>query len=107
FKEIGLEDFVEEQYQKIGMLIRPMGEPVGQGLTKRSARDLGLEPGISVGVSIIDAHAGGLGLLGMKSDDNTDIQNRIALIGGTSSCHMAVSKEPVFIDGVWDLTIHP
>lgn len=101
FKEIGLEDLVEEQYRKIGTLIRPIGEPAGQGLTKQSAGDLGLEPGTPVGVAIIDAHAGGLGLLGMKSEDNTDIQNRIALIGGTSSCHMAVSEEPVFIEGVW------
>jgi ribulose kinase len=25
----------------------------------------------------------------------------LAIIGGTSSCHMAVSKEAVFVDGVW------
>jgi FGGY-family pentulose kinase len=30
-----------------------------------------------------------------------DFNRRLALIGGTSSCHMAVSREPRFIDGVW------
>jgi FGGY-family pentulose kinase len=29
------------------------------------------------------------------------LEERIALIGGTSSCHMAVSLEPKFIAGVW------
>lgn len=29
------------------------------------------------------------------------MERRLALIGGTSSCHMAVSREPIFIPGVW------
>src|SRR5699024_4111487 len=64
---------------------------------------LGLAPGTAVGVGIIDAHAGGLGLLGMSLEENEDIklENNIALIGGTSSCHMAVSDDPIFVDGVW------
>ena len=105
FNEIGLGDLVDEQYQKIGTKIRPVGESAGDGLTPDAARDLGLKPGIPVGVSIIDAHAGGLGLLGMNPDGNGSedarFDTRIALIGGTSSCHMAVSKEPRFISGVW------
>lgn len=77
-----------------------MGEAVGSGLTIKSAEELGLKPGTPVGVAIIDAHAGGLGLLGMaEGESNFDTQ--IALIGGTSSCHMAVSENPRFIDGVW------
>lgn len=105
FKEIGLGDLVEENYQRIGTKIRPVGESVGAGLTVGAALDLGLKPGIPVGVSIIDAHAGGLGLLGMNPDENgkdeARFDTRIALIGGTSSCHMAVSPEPTFIKGVW------
>lgn len=30
-----------------------------------------------------------------------DFNTRLALIGGTSSCHMAVSKNARFIDGIW------
>lgn len=100
FKEVGLADLTDEGYKRIGTQIRPMGEAVGTGLTKKSAEDLGLKPGTPVGVAIIDAHAGGLGLLGMaEGESNFDTQ--IALIGGTSSCHMAVSENPRFIDGVW------
>ncbi|WP_234567105.1 FGGY-family carbohydrate kinase [Rhodohalobacter sp. 614A] len=100
FQEIGLEDLSDEGYRRIGTKIRPMGEPVGKGLTETSAEDLGLIAGTPVGVSIIDAHAGGLGLLGM-TENGSSFDNQIALIGGTSSCHMAVSEKPRFIDGVW------
>ena len=82
-----------------------MGEPVGKGLTEKAAGELGLRSGTPVGVSIIDAHAGGLGLLGAPLDGKTpmqaDLETRLALIGGTSSCHMTVSPEARFIPGVW------
>jgi len=29
------------------------------------------------------------------------MEKRLALIGGTSSCHMGVSREPLFIPGIW------
>lgn len=104
FTEIGLGDLVDEKYRRIGRRIRPVGEAVGSGLTKQAARQMGLPPKTPVSVSIIDAHAGGLGLLGMQageSKEKTNLESRIALIGGTSSCHMAVSQNPKFIDGVW------
>ncbi|MCB9598426.1 MAG: FGGY-family carbohydrate kinase, partial [Sandaracinaceae bacterium] len=100
FEAIGLGDLVG--YAKIGTDVRPMGERVG-GLTERSAAELGLTVGTPVGVSIIDAHAGGLGLLGALEGelDEAALESRLALIGGTSSCHMAVSREAKFIDGIW------
>jgi FGGY-family pentulose kinase len=105
FKQIGLSDLVAEGFRRIGTRVRPMGEPVGHGLTPRAARELGLVAGTPVGVAIIDAHAGGLGLLGArldgKSPSNAALNHRVALIGGTSSCHMAVSPKPHFIDGIW------
>lgn len=100
FQEIGLGDLTNERYKRIGTNIRPMGEQVGDGLIKESAKDLGLNPGTPVSVGIIDAHAGGIGLLGM-GDGDSKLDNQIALIGGTSSCHMAVSEHPRFIDGIW------
>jgi FGGY-family pentulose kinase len=105
WRAIGLGEFVEDGYARIGRIVRPMGEPIGDGLTERAADELGLAPGTAVGVSIIDAHAGGLGLLGAalhgQAPTEADMDRRLALIGGTSSCHMAVSREPRFIDGVW------
>jgi FGGY-family pentulose kinase len=80
-----------------------MGERVGKGLTSKAAADMGLSEGTAVSVSIIDAHAGGIGMLGLHAtgEEKPDFDRRLALIGGTSSCHMAVSKESRFISGVW------
>ncbi len=104
FRTAGLEELADEGFARIGTRVRPMGEPIG-GLLPRAAAELGLVAGIPVAVSIIDAHAGGLGLLGAPSGrralEEDELEQRLALIGGTSSCHMAVSREPRFIDGVW------
>lgn len=105
FRTIGLGDLVEEDFRRIGTRVRPMGEPIGDGLSPGAARELGLIPGTPVGVSIVDAHAGGLGLLGARLDGrrvtSRGLTTRLALIGGTSSCHMAVSPTPRFVKGVW------
>lgn len=105
FKKIGLGDLADEAFARIGQKVCPMGEALGAGLTAQAARELGLRPGIPVGVSIIDAHAGGLGLLGApiagKAPSPAALDHRLALIGGTSSCHMAVSVKPRFIPGIW------
>ncbi|WP_338557270.1 FGGY-family carbohydrate kinase [Erwinia sp. E_sp_B04_7] len=103
FRQAGLEDLLEHDAAKIGRDVKTMGEPLGQGLTQRAATELGLLPGTAVSVSIIDAHAGSLGTLGAAgaSGEHADFDRRIALIGGTSTGHMAISKEPRFIKGVW------
>jgi FGGY-family pentulose kinase len=105
FQEIGLGDLASEKFRRIGRRIRPIGEVLGSGLTRKAARELNLAEGTPVGVAIIDAHAGGLGLLGGKigrSDvEPLELDHRVALIGGTSSCHMAVSRKPLFIHGIW------
>ena len=104
FAQIGLSALAEEGFARIGKSVRPMGERAG-GLTEAAARELGLAPGTPVAISIIDAHAGGLGLLGAPLDGaaptETSLEERVALIGGTSTCHMAVSREPKFVRGVW------
>ncbi len=33
--------------------------------------------------------------------DLSKLETALALIGGTSNCHMAVSREPRYIDGIW------
>ncbi|MBN2560972.1 MAG: FGGY-family carbohydrate kinase [Phycisphaerae bacterium] len=105
FRQVGLGDLVDERYRRIGTRVRPVGEAVGHGLAPKAARELGLEPGTAVGVSIIDAHAGGLGMLAAPLDGRPPsaeaLETRLALIGGTSSCHMAVSQAARFIPGVW------
>lgn len=105
FRSIGLEDLADEGFKRIGTCIRPMGEAIGNGLTAKAATELGLLKGTAVGVSIIDAHAGGIGMIGTALDEKPpspdNLEERLALIGGTSTCHMAVSKVPRFIKGIW------
>ncbi|MCP4180923.1 MAG: FGGY-family carbohydrate kinase [bacterium] len=105
FHTIGLEDLSDRNYRKIGSNVRPIGESVPGGLCAKSAEELGLSVGTAVGISMIDAHAGGIGMIGAQLDDkpltNSEMSKRLALIGGTSSCHMAVSTDPNFVPGVW------
>lgn len=104
---IGLEDLLENNCSRIGSETCAPGTPLGDGLTKEAAIDLGLEPGISVGASLVDAHAGGLGVIGADVRgfqlpcEDQPITSRMAMICGTSTCHMAISVKPLFVPGVW------
>ncbi|XP_040264002.1 FGGY carbohydrate kinase domain-containing protein isoform X1 [Bufo bufo] len=107
WKEIGLEDVIEDNYSKIGNRVVSPGVSVGNNLMSQAARDLGLPEGVAVAASLIDAHAGGLGVIGADVTgynlprEAQPITSRLALICGTSSCHMAISEEPIFVPGVW------
>ncbi|GAB3128241.1 FGGY-family carbohydrate kinase [Novispirillum itersonii] len=100
---VGLGDLVTEGHRRLGTRVGPVGQPVDGGLSAQAAADLGLTAGIAVGTSLIDAHAGGVGIIGAGVDaaDPAAFDRRIALIGGTSTCHMAVSPQARFIPGVW------
>ncbi|GLT80393.1 hypothetical protein SLA2020_518340 [Shorea laevis] len=109
WEEIGLGDLVEGHHAKIGRSVALPGHPLGSGLTPTAAKELGLVAGTPVGTSLIDAHAGGVGVMESvpesdseaKEDDKEAICHRMALVCGTSTCHMAVSREKLFIPGVW------
>ncbi|KAK2860108.1 hypothetical protein Q7C36_004274 [Tachysurus vachellii] len=104
---VGLGDLTENNHSKIGQWTCRPGSPLERGLTPGAAADLGLEAGTAVGGSLIDAHAGGLGVIGADVSGHhlpcgsQPITSRLALICGTSSCHMAVSQTPLFVPGVW------
>ncbi|GJN74137.1 hypothetical protein PLICBS_008226 [Purpureocillium lilacinum] len=89
------------------------GESVGT-LSRQAAYQLGLPMGIAVGSGVIDAYAGWIGTVGAKVDLGDDELNanvphndlsqaftRLAAVAGTSTCHLAMSKDPVFVPGVW------
>ncbi len=105
WRQIGLGELVDAGYRRIGTQIRPMGTPLAAGLTEAAARDLGLHPGTAVGVGLIDAYAGALGMMGTAVDGETptpeSLVERLALICGTSSCHIALAQTPHFIPGIW------
>ncbi len=101
FETIDLPELLEEQ--KIGDTINPPGQLIGT-LSDQAAADLGLTTQTKVATGIIDAHAGAIGVLGLEFDSEPapeELEKILAFIGGTSSCHLAVSKDPKFIPGVW------
>lgn len=79
---------------KVPLTVLPLGFAAG-GLTERSASELGLSPGTIVATGIIDAHAGGLALLGAAPEGG------LAIISGTSCCHLVVTRQKIFVPGVW------
>ncbi|CAE8627035.1 unnamed protein product [Polarella glacialis] len=88
--------------QRIGdaaLDVRDVGSPVPGGLGPQAAAELGLRPGCALAVGVIDAHAGGLGCLGAKGE--SALETRLALIAGTSACHMASAGQAVHVPGVW------
>ncbi|XP_041977765.1 FGGY carbohydrate kinase domain-containing protein [Aricia agestis] len=100
-KQIGLEELADDEFKKIGNVVLMPGEYCG-GLKADVAETLGLKPDIPVAVSIIDAHAGGLGMIGTKGGDiDSNMASRLGLICGTSTCHMAVNSDAVLVKGVW------
>jgi D-ribulokinase len=103
FKRVGLNEFVSENYARIGTDIVAPGSSIRAGLTETAARELGLHPGTPVGASLIDAHAGGIGAIGgrMEPGNPVNVCDRLAYIMGTSACIMATTAEPCFVPGVW------
>ncbi|XP_028144845.1 FGGY carbohydrate kinase domain-containing protein-like [Diabrotica virgifera virgifera] len=102
FQQIGLEDLAENNWQKIGSVVLAPGSAVGKVLSQQAAAELGLVAGTPVGALMIDAHAGGLGLIGCRVPGvDPAFHTRVGLICGTSTCHMAVSREATFTPGIW------
>ncbi|KAI9173145.1 hypothetical protein H9P43_007276 [Blastocladiella emersonii ATCC 22665] len=94
FDMIGLTEITRESL--VTDNTRAIGGAVGY-LTPQAADELGLHTGVAVGVSMIDAYAGAIATLATDGP----IEHNLALISGTSSCHIAVSRDPIPITGVW------
>lgn len=69
-----------------------IGQKAGN-LTADFAKKIGLKEGLPVAMGIIDAHAGVLGS-GVTSPD------QMVLVIGTSTCHMVLSENEKFVDGI-------
>lgn len=119
YEAIGLGDLTKDDYKRIGGVDGVNGKYLSAGelvgvLSEKAASQLGLPAGIAVGSGVIDAYAGWVGTVGAKvnlDSDQLDSQvpkndisqafSRLAAVAGTSTCHLAMSKQPVFVDGVW------
>lgn len=96
-QSIGLPPGVEHLF---GTNFLPPGNAIGP-LTPTAALELGLSQRTIVAAGAIDAHAGGLGCIGYRGLHNETYIDRLALVAGTSACHMASSLEPIYVPGVW------
>jgi L-ribulokinase len=77
---------------KLSQAIYPPGTLAG-GLRSDWAVKLRLKPGTSVGVAMIDAHAGTLG-------SGVAGPGVMAMVMGTSTCHMLMSRQQVLVEGI-------
>ncbi|OJI89914.1 hypothetical protein ASPTUDRAFT_60571 [Aspergillus tubingensis CBS 134.48] len=118
-EEIGLKDLSEDDFKRMGGVDGVNGNYLSAGelvgtLCDRAASELGLPPGIAIGSGVIDAYAGWIGTVGAKVDleseqlssdvaknDKAQAFSRLAAVAGTSTCHLAMSPDPVFVPGVW------
>ena len=101
FHTVGLGTLADEGFARIGTNVVAPATPVG-GLTLPAASDLGLKPRTTVAAALIDAHAGGLGTLGVTvTGQATDPTRRLAYIFGTSACSMVSTRSAVPVPGVW------
>ncbi|WP_407330442.1 FGGY-family carbohydrate kinase [Enterovibrio sp. 27052020O] len=99
FDAIGLSALSDEGFRRIGTHVVSAGTPLGNGLSKEAAKALGLCEGTPVAAGLIDAHAGGIGSIGVK--DGGGATANLAYVFGTSSCTMTSTQQAVFVPGVW------
>ncbi len=97
FRRIGLGEEAEQDFARIGKRVVEPGTPLGQGLTKEAATEMGLRPGTAVAAGMIDAHAGGIGTVGIGGRP----EENLAYVFGTSARTMTSTTDPVFVPGVW------
>ncbi len=105
-------------------LVLTAGQPVGNGLSREAAEELGLEEGTAVGSGVIDAYvqstlpameadlgryAGWIGTVAAVATSESgktenvptleEAGNKLAAIAGTSTCHIVQSKEGILVPG--------
>ncbi|TLP62765.1 FGGY-family carbohydrate kinase [Parasedimentitalea maritima] len=98
---VGLEPLLQDNTARIGNHFAAPGAAIDTGLTDDAANELGLIAGTPVAASLIDAYAGALGTMGVEAKTPKASSARVALISGTSACHITTTSEPLFVPGVW------
>jgi FGGY-family pentulose kinase len=98
FARVGLVDIFERA--SLPEFAEPVGSDLGP-LTSQAAAELGLTESCRVASGVIDAYAGALGVLGGFAGEPADLNRRLALIAGTSSCVMAMAPQQRPFAGGW------
>lgn len=98
---VGLDDVDDSQ---LGAAVKRPGEALGP-IDPALASDLGIAPSAVVAVGTVDAFAGVVGSVGarlpVEGGEDLPLERRLAVIMGTSSCHLCCSPHPHFVPGVW------
>ncbi|KAI5949258.1 hypothetical protein KGF57_004857 [Candida theae] len=114
---VDMPELIEDNFRRLGGIPGVNGKYLTAGnivgkLTDKSAAELGLSHECIVGSPVIDAYAGWVGTVAAKAEvpslleekyDGTigDACGRLAAVAGTSTCHIAMTKEACFVKGVW------
>lgn len=121
YHTVGLGELADENFKRVGGVNGVNGQFLSAGelvgpLSAKVAAEMGLPAGIAVGSGVIDAYAGWIGTVGARvdlggadadvvsqpgSDELSQAFTRLAAVAGTSTCHLAMSREPHFVEGVW------
>jgi FGGY-family pentulose kinase len=118
--QIDLPELVEDKFRRLGGAPGLGGTWLSAGdvvgpLNEKTAEELGLTTDCLVGSGVIDAYAGWVGTVAAQTDipipalvekDHKETgvgkaAGRLAAVAGTSTCHIALSKDPIFVEGVW------
>ncbi|ODV94308.1 hypothetical protein PACTADRAFT_44897 [Pachysolen tannophilus NRRL Y-2460] len=119
-EKVDLPELVEDDFRRLGGIPGKNGTYLSAGdtvgpLSEKAADELGLTTDCFVASGVIDAYAGWVGTIAAKTEipipslNKQDAQfngidracGRLAAVAGTSTCHIAMSKDPIFVQGVW------
>ncbi len=117
---INMPELVEDNFKRLGGAPGLGGQWLSAGdtvgpLSEKAAEELGLTTSTYVGSGVIDAYAGWVGTVAAQTDIDIPAlvereeskkgmdksAGRLAAVAGTSTCHIALSKDPIFVEGVW------
>lgn len=112
---VGLPELVEDNFRRLGGVNGENGSILSAGakigyLTQETADRMGLTTKVAVGSGVIDCYSGWIGTVAAKTDlhkNSSDassievVSQRLAAVAGTSTCHLVMSKDAVFVPGVW------
>ncbi|EGW35377.1 uncharacterized protein SPAPADRAFT_58599, partial [Spathaspora passalidarum NRRL Y-27907] len=112
-----MDELIEDNFRRLGGIPGKNGRYLSAGdivgkLNAEAAEELGLTTECIVGSPVIDAYAGWVGTVAAQADitklQQTEVPGkiitacgRLAAVAGTSTCHIAMTKEPCFVQGVW------
>ncbi|AOA62838.1 Putative kinase [Komagataella phaffii CBS 7435] len=118
--QVELPELAANDFQKLGGIPGKNGKYLSAGdsvgpLSADAAEQLGLTTACWVASGVIDCYAGWVGTIAAKTEiplpDLVEQDNnfsgidkacgRLAAVAGTSTCHCVMSKDPIFVHGVW------